>query len=200
MVYRVIMFMLVFIVCSYGGDREAMFGLEWGSSPSEIIASGVVLESKGHSGNLYTYTCTSLPKDLSITESYRLLFDGDTSLVKIIMASDNFEDDPYGSRGQKKFSDIVGLLSQKYTVAHTYCYSGKKLYDGSDEFYQCLKYTGCGMWAVLLSGANKDIVVELCGINRGTGYLKIVVESKPGFDRAIAKFKANQDAEDSDAF
>jgi len=108
--------------------------------------------------------------------------------------------DIYGSAGKDQFDNLVNLLKQKYKVENTYCYVGQELYKESDEFYECLNYDGCGNWAILMSSENKNISIQLCGLSRGEGYIRLVAEAKPEFSNALEKNKAKKNLKDSDAF
>jgi hypothetical protein len=182
------------------GAGDAMFGLSWGMSPSQIKKMGIKIEKKGAQNNIYSYHCDSLPKNVSISDGYALYFDEDTALVKIIMLSNNIENDPYGREGKEQFDKMVTLLRQKYKVKDSFCYTGRKLYEESDEFYQCLKYEGCGSWTTFFESENKNICINIVGVNRGEGYIKISVEAEPEFSNAIDKSKQKTSVKDGDAF
>lgn len=145
----VLLFVIQFVAMS---SDDAMFGLQWNMSPKQVEAMGVNLIKKEVHGNLHIYETDSLPKQVSVAESYVLLFDEDSQLVKIRMNSMTISSDIYGTEGKERFDELLTSLKKKYKVKDTYCYVGNKLYDESDEFYQCLMYDGCGTWASFLEG------------------------------------------------
>jgi len=195
--YRSCLLVLCLIGISYCAD--AMFGLTWGVSPRTLKASGLVLVKKAVDRNIYVYSCNILPKNLSIAESYLLLFDGDTSLVKITMVSVTFTEDLYGTEGKEKFDDLVSLLISKgNSVDKSYASVGNEVYEDEDEFYECLGYEGCGLWMALMSGENKRISINLNGLSRGKGYIRMTIEG-PDFEKVINKYNGMKKSSDADA-
>ncbi|MBN1450239.1 MAG: hypothetical protein JW963_04415 [Anaerolineales bacterium] len=176
-----------------------MFGLKWGQSPDQIRQMGIALTKESSRNNLHMYKTDSLPKNLSLSESYVLIFAGDTALVKITMASRTIAEDPYGTEGKSKFDNLQKLLKQNYTMGKSFCSVGHKLYEDSDEFYECLAYKGCGMWTIFFSSDNKTIMLEIEGIKRGTGFIKMSVEASPEFTEAVKEYKALETSSDADA-
>jgi hypothetical protein len=168
-------------------DENAMFGLRWGMSPIDVTAVGIDLMRVSNESNLYLYACDTLPKNPVIARHYFLTFDEDSSLVKIKMKSVNITDDLYGDKGKGKFDHFLSLLRTKYRVESVLCTVGGRSYEGSDEFYQCLRHTGCGYWQAVLRDCNKTIVLKLEGVDRGVGFISITVEAVPGFGKALKK-------------
>ena len=176
-----------------------MFGLNFGQTPKEIRAMGSVLSFKDNNKNLSSYTCNSLPKNSSSAEGYTLIF-SDDSLVKIIMIGNTISNDIYGSDGKEAFINTFELLKKKYTIHLIRTDSGLELYDEPDEFYQCLAYDGCGLYAAVLKNDFKNITLQLKGLERGKGYLILTAEAVPEFEKALEKQKLTTNKNDSDAF
>jgi hypothetical protein len=180
------------------GD-EALFGLRWGMTPAEVRAIDVTLTKSKGDRNLEIYRTTSLPRNVSDTESYSLMF-ADGRLVKLWAVGKNIVNDPTGSNGKERFEALRSALTEKYgkptSNAQT---TGNKLYRESDEFYQCLAYSGCGVWASIYETSEKVVSVELKGMSRGTGFLDITAEAKPQFERALEIYKTRKNKSDKDA-
>ena len=76
----------------------------------------------------------------------------------------------------------------------------QSLYTEADEVYQCLKYPGCGTIATYW--VNKEgipnISIELQGLSRGQGFIRLVYES-PNWDSIVDKNTdaVNQQTEDA---
>lgn len=186
------------IALAADGD-EALFGLRWGMSVSEIKVSGATLTKTKAERNLETYKATSLPKNISDAESYLLIF-SNGKLVKLRAVSKDIDGDPTGSRGKERFEAIRSSLTQKYGVPTVnYQSTGIKLYKDADEFYQCLAFSGCGMWASAYETKDKMVSVELKGLRRGTGFIDITAEAVPQWDKALEFFRASKSKSDSDA-
>ncbi len=185
-------------VSAADGD-EAMFGLRWGMKAAEVQASGVTITKKKGDRNLEIYEAVSLPKNVSDVESYSLIF-ADGRLAKISAIGKNIANDPSGSNGKERFEAIAKALTEKYgKPSNSYQSTGNKLFKEYDEFYQCLAYSGCGQWTTVYEPNDKDIVIELKGIRRGTGYLVITAEAKPQWSQALDVYKSRKSSSDKDA-
>lgn len=115
------------------------------------------------------------------------------------MSSQDVTNDITGSSGKKLYFKAKDSLTKKYGEPKAYEQIGTKLYKKYDEFYQCLRYAGCGMWTSLWQRPEGGMVlVELKGKVRGTGYLSMSYESKKWSDVLKAR-EANETAIDADA-
>jgi len=190
--------LLLVSVYTYAGN-EAMFGLNFGQTPKEIRALGTTLILKNANNNLSSYSCTSLPKNTSSAESYTLIFSND-SLVKIIMIGVDIVNDVYGNEGKEVFMNTLELLKKKYTLDLFRTDLGLTLYNELDEFYQCLAYDGCGLYAATLKNNTKNISLQLKGLERGKGYLLLTIEAEPEFTIALEKSKNITNKGDLEAF
>ncbi|MGV3526280.1 MAG: hypothetical protein ACO1RX_18825 [Candidatus Sericytochromatia bacterium] len=92
------------------------------------------------------------------------------------------------------------MLTSKYgQPSEQFHKTGLKLYEDGDEFYECLRYTGCGYWSSFwkVDGENR-IQLTLKGLSYGTGYLVISYEG-PQWSQAIDAHEAEQSNADQDA-
>jgi hypothetical protein len=181
-------------------DGDALFGLQWLASPQQVKDLGVSLELQTSSESVSIYKTDSLPKNHSMAESYNLLFYRDSVLVKILMASKSITQDIYGTEGKEAFQGICNQISLKNKITNKICYSGKNLYEENDEFYQCLKYEGCGRWVAFFHSDNKDIMLELRGLGRGSGYLRITAEAQPEWGSYLELIKSDESESDAGSF
>lgn len=180
------------------GD-EALFGLRWGMTVAEVKAAGVTLTKTDGDRNFDIYKAPSMPKNLSDFESYSMIF-ADGKLVKLWGLSKNISNDPNGSNGKERFETLRTALTHKYGPPDLNSQTiGNKLFKEYDEFYQCLKYTGCGIWLSTFDTPDKDISIQLKGLSRGTGYLDITAEAKPQWSKALQVYKSKKNASDKDA-
>lgn len=189
--------MLISLGANAGGD--ALFGLQWGSTPAELKSQGVQLVEKVKKQNLSTYEATVLPKGINGSERYVLVFDDQFGLVKVVMIGVNIEDDMLGSEGKEKFAQLETILQTKYGKGDDTQTTGATLYQDADEFYQCLAYDGCGIWWDIYHAPNKIVSLQLKGLSRGVGYIELASEAVPEFDEALKRKKAANAAEDQDA-
>ncbi len=186
-------------------DVTAPAGLRWGLSENDLASMNVSLsDCKDTPTHRYCKT-SNVPKPLSFAERYQLIFIGGKLLKTRIIGKDILGD-IYGTSGKASFDRILNGLKKKYTVkdfAHSqFIYTGRKLYDESDEFYQCLNYVGCGKHVIYIvpeEGKNGrgTVTLELNGLSRGKGYLDVIHES-PLWSEELDKAKEAQNEADLD--
>jgi len=158
---------------------DAPFGLKWGMSSEDLKANGVKIEYKDSKNTTTRYLATNLPKTMNNTDVLSLYIDSKHGLVKITWFSTDITDDAYGNKGKIKYTELKELLTNKYgSSKKEYEYIGRSLYKESDEFYQCLNYSGCGMFATVFEDEKSAIVLKIDGTSRGVGYIEIVYEHK----------------------
>ena len=173
------------------------FGLAWGMSESGLQKLG--FNQVSDSGGLKVFSSVSAPKAWSKAENYvAVTYQG--RLVKAAAVSMDFTDDIYGSEGKETYNQVKDLLTKKYgSPSKHYERVGGKLYDDSDEFYQCLDYSGCGAYLSIFDYAGGVISVQLKGKRRGQGFLTIGYES-PSFAVAKKEIERGDLESDADAF
>ena len=124
----------------------------------------------------------------------------DGKLAKIWGLSRDISNDPSGSSGKERFETLRSALIQKYGQPKlNYQTVGNKLFKEYDEFYQCLRYSGCGLWVSSFEAPDKTLNIELKGLNRGTGYVDITAEAKPQWEQALEVYKSRKNSSDKDA-
>ena len=140
------------------------------------------------------------PKPFSKADFFQLLFVPNSGLQKVVMIGKDITDDLYGSSGKADYSKLKKALTKKYgDKFKSFEYIGLDLYDESDEFYQCLAYSGCGSHSSFwIDGLNGTIVLSLNGLSRGKGFLKLVYESKD-WSRHLDEMKNDQDSINDDS-
>lgn len=174
----------------FGGENDGAFGLSWGMTKSQVEKLGIKVEPKSAQGRIETFIATSLPKNISITESYLLSFDNKFNLQKVEMMSKDIDGDIYGNKGKETYANLKEALIKKYgAVTNGLEKVGLKLYGEADEFYQCLAYDGCGMWTAVFR--EQGIVLSLKGLGRGKGYIYLVYEG-PKWEGVVDALKARQ--------
>ena len=194
-------FLSIFFVHAAIADdnKDAIFGLKWGMMISEIRGLGISLNKEKRDRNLEIYSTPSLPRQLSDAEKYFLTF-SDGKLVKVSAIGKKILNDPSGREGKERFSVLKNSLGEKYgPPSFSYESTGNKLYKEYDEFYQCMAYDGCGMWAAAFDAPGKMVAVELNGLSRGTGFIKVIAEAVPEWNNALDKMKSFKNQSDSDA-
>lgn len=113
---------------------EAPFGLKWGLSAAEVLALGVGLEDKSDGEYGTDYLASRLPKTLSDVEHVILQFGSNDRLWRIVAASREFPNDPYGTKLLSRYDELEQILAEKYgpgTLTHEI---DKDLWKDPDEF------------------------------------------------------------------
>lgn len=195
---------LSFFITSYSAAANntsgiAPFGFKWGESKAQLIKHGIKLtDCTDLPGFTACYTKDSV-KPVSFASKYLLFINKKVGLQKVVLISNRISSDITGSEGKQLYATIKTTLSKKYGEPTSYEYVGAKLYDEYDEFYQCLKYDGCGSWASFWKEKNGDgIVMQLRGISRGEGELSLIYESA-GFSKIKKQEKLKTTSNDSAA-
>jgi hypothetical protein len=163
---------------------NAPFGLMWGMTETQVTQLvGVEIKKKVDSdlplGTTGVLQVTSLPKNLTMAESYYLIFVTEKHLQKIVMYSKDIENDVSGTKGKEMYEKIKMSLRKKYgSPTDQLEVSGLKLWEEWDEFYQCLDYSGCGNWMSAFEDEKSGMIIglELKGIRRGRGFIQLTYE------------------------
>lgn len=175
----------------------APFGLTWGMSNQDLVQAG--FDSPRPTGQFEYLTSVTAPKPWSKGDQYLALTYKD-KLVKLIVSSKAITGDVYGTEGKALYENVKSIMTKKYgQPSDKLEYVGMKLYDDSDEFYQCLSYDGCGIYITQYKLAGGMLGVQLEGERRGKGYVQITYES-PAFITAKDEVNNANRAEDQEAF
>ncbi len=180
-------------------EVTAPFGFKWGQSQEELKNKHVTLNNCSESNKITSCKTTNPIKGVSFGEEYILIMDEEKGLQKVILISKNITSDISGSDGKALYGKIKRSLIKKYNKPESLEHVGLELYKEYDEFYQCLKYEGCGGWFAywkIKNGGNA--ILQLKGIKRGTGYIKLTYESKY-WGGIVDSIKEREQASDEDA-
>jgi len=193
---------IFFTVNASASEAKAPFGFHWGENIQQIKSKNIILSKCKRDKSLTTCRTSKAIRNLSFAEIYVLIFDSQLGLQKVMMLSKDITDDATGNQGKKLYSKVKDSLIKKYGEPNEKFSSessGLELYKDYDEFYQCLAYSGCGMWiSAWTPRGGGTIILELKGVNRGKGFLEIDYESKNWSD-IIEKRNEKQNKIDSDA-
>lgn len=180
-------------------EVEAPFGLEWGAQKSSLASNGIEFTGCNNLGWVEQCQTTSVPKNLSTSDVYYLLFSNKYGLQKVMMLGESISGDIYGTTGKAQYGKLKSALKKRYKTSNSYEYVGRKLWNESDEFYQCLAYDGCGNWSTYWSDDYQGLIaLELEGASRGSGYIKLTYEGQL-WERAVDEQNEEEDSSDVDA-
>lgn len=180
----------------------APFGLEWGMTQNQLSSLGVTMVGCTQGSVFTTCTAKSLPKDLPDVHLYALLFSPPHGLVKVAYLSNDITGDIYGTQGKKRYAELKSKLTAKYGYPDSYENSGQRLYKEADEFYQCLRYDGCGSWKSFYNTQKTRgtivVALEIVPVRRGIGFIQVGYESA-GFHIAKIEEKTEESQQEDDA-
>ncbi|GAD29940.1 hypothetical protein PLEI_1594 [Photobacterium leiognathi lrivu.4.1] len=191
--------LLLLSTSSIASGIKAPFGLAWGMSKSDLTSAGVELSECSTDKGVERCQTLKPVKGVSFGQLYALFIDQEKGLHKVIMISQDITSDISGSKGKALYSKVKSSLDKKYGESKSYEYFGNKLYDEYDEFYQCLKYDGCGSWVSFWSPKDGgNAIAELKGLSRGHGFLRLAYESNT-WSQIVDSMKKREQASDDDA-
>lgn len=99
-------------------------------------------------------------------------------LLKVSALSSQITGDPVGTEGKETFESLKAVFTERYgKPTDGLQVSGSTVYRRTDEFYECLAYTGCGLWMALFKTPDKTASIWLKGISRGKGHINVTVEA-----------------------
>lgn len=198
--FLLVTLLLPLAVSAQSVEKEAPFGLSWGMSYDQLDKLDVLLTEVSNTDGMLIYKTTSLPKNLSEIDYYLLVVTKKRGLQKISVIGETIGEDPSGRKGKEKYDYFVGIVSDRYGERETVAeHFGTRLYDEVDEFYQCLDYSGCGMWVSLWKNKGITAAVQIEGISRGEGYVTIQIEG-PNWSKILGDREQDKLQSDKDAF
>ena len=200
-IMRKIIIIIVWLLALPTKALAGAFGAEWGWSYQQLKSAGAACEVQTVN-NFDGYKCSKMPKSFSNADFWFAIFDKKNGLQKITMMGTDITDDPYGTTGKKRYNGIKAAITKKYGP-HSDEYSietiGLKLYDESDEFYQCLNYSGCGYYSLLWDlEENGTIGLKINGASRGKGWISLAYEG-PRWSDSLDRINNATEEEDLDA-
>lgn len=192
---KIILAFLFLSVASFAVETagaEAPFGFKWGQK----INTAKCVDIREISPGTIACKMSTVPKPIQKLDFVILLmYKG--ALVKMTAFLKDIDSDPYGVKGTEAYEAMKGLLSKKYGEPGTTAeFIGRELYQEPSEFYQCLRYDGCGMFFSAWGETDaSQVALELIGLGRGNGFLKLTYEST-AFKKALDEIEqdANQEA------
>ena len=177
------------------------FGAEWGWSYQRLKDAGAECQPIAFD-DFNAYKCSKMPKGFSNVDFFNVIFDKVNGLQKIRMVGEDITGDPYGTAGKKRYMDYKNAISKKYGPAGddlTIEMVGLSLYKDSDEFYECLKYSGCGYYTALWNvNTGGTINVQIKGSSRGTGWVQLQYEG-PEWSSSLDRIRTAEAESDLDA-
>jgi hypothetical protein len=168
-------------------DAEAPFGLTWGSSIDQVKSMGIELkpQEKGSFGD--SYLASKLPKAISDQEVTFLSFGNDNKLWRIAAISTPFENDPYGAKGQERYDELSGVLSEKYGKGKSVKRLGESIYSDPKYFVAGIR-GGESQCFTDFDSANLSVQLGLFASDSSTLRWRIIYENK----RLRALFEQDQ--------
>ena len=127
---------------------------------------------------------------------------------QVLVQGKNITGDVYGTNGKAQYENIKSSLVKKYPnmdgfQIKSFEWGGAKLYQESDEFYECLGYEGCGSYVSYIYSSSDSIdrgvvSIEIKGYRRGVGAINLTYESE-FWSEALDSAREKQNQTDNDA-
>lgn len=177
----VLAFAIFFLPAPAVAEKRAPFGLKWGHSITQSTARGMIGKVESKDKNTTIFKVKKFPINPRDTNFGYTIFIKNYNLQKIIWHSKIITGDSFGDVGKTKFAKLERIITNKYgppSPSSSMKKVGIKLFKKRDEFYQCLGYTNCGIWAVLWKITGGGIIsLEINASGRpGEGWLTAVYE------------------------
>ena len=112
----------------------APFGLEWGLSKEELEAKGIKLAEVPTNEGSQRFSATGLSKLVAGVETVVVDFGFDNRLWKVIAASEDFPNDPYGFKVKARYGELNDILTEKYGKGKATHRTGGSIYDEARYF------------------------------------------------------------------
>lgn len=107
-------------------SSEAALGLRWGMSSGETRELGVSLTATTDLNSFgQTFSATKLPKSISDAEFVFLSFGFNDKLWRIVIASKEFDGDPYGTAVKARYNELATALTDKYGKGTSHHYAAR---------------------------------------------------------------------------
>ena len=207
--FKLLLLLLTTLSSYTFSEISAPSAMEWGKSQSELKRSGLSLSDckSALNGDIEYCSAKGHKKPISFADNYTVYFIKGYGLHKVLVSGKNITGDAYGSEGKASFSKVLNSLNKKYPEedgykSSDYHWIARELFKDSDEFYECLKYDGCGNWSSYILGANDidlgTFSIELMGLSRGVGYISLTYESQ-NWSEYLDIVKNQESARDDEA-
>lgn len=176
----ILVIIFFFSACTtQANDMLDDLGLAWGQSQKTLIENNFNLTECKSEAEITSCEVIHSAQGVAYGAQYILYFVQNKGVQKIQMPIRFLQGDMTGSEGKGLYNQLKNYLTLRNDAPKSSEYVGRKLYGEYDEFYQCLKYKGCGSWVSFWELENGDYTyIALYGIAPGTGYLVLFNESK----------------------
>jgi hypothetical protein len=166
----------------------APFGLEWGLSKEELEAKGVKLMEARTSEGSQRFTATGLSKLVAGIETVVVDLGFDNRLWKVIAASEDYPNDPYGFKVKARYAELNDILVQKYGKGKPTHRTGGSIYDEPQYFLAGIK-NGKSWHFTNYSANGLNVELSVRAKDSDTGYWVLIynnTELEKGYDKAKA--------------
>lgn len=166
----------------------APFGLEWGLSKEEVEAKGITLAEAPSSEGSQRFTATGLGKIVAGVETVMVDLGFDNKLWKVIAASEDYANDPYGFKVKARYGELNDILAQKYGKGKAVHRTGGSIYEEAQYFLAGLKQ-GKSWHYTTYSAPSLSIELSVRAKDSDTGFWVLIynnTELEKGFDKAKA--------------
>lgn len=170
---------------------DGPFGLRWGMTLDELRQRGTAIRKDtllwGAVRSVSVARVAAAPAD---TTSMNLAFDPELGLQRVIWYRE-VKNDRRGEKGRRVYAALKMSLLARYgrpDIGDEIV--GLVLFDEPEDFYQCLAYEGCGVWASEWDPPNSGSVeLAIEGVSRGSGVVVLTYQG-PAWRKVVERVRS----------
>lgn len=167
----------LFLGWSPAWGEAGPFGLTWGMSRQEARSlPGIEILREDEGDFFSTLIATQVPKGLSETDSYGLLFSRQYGLVKVQWSGHPFLDDKEGAGARTRYAELKDALEQRYGRPSSREFSWPKAGWDPTGFYACLGEPICGPYESTWSSGPVTVRLEIQADTPDSGRVRLSYE------------------------
>lgn len=178
MFFALLVFMLALVPSMALSEPEAPFGLTWGIGVEDVRKMGVELKETQKNTQFGTsYSASKLPKVLGDQELTLLFFGFNDRLWRIVAASKNFSNSPYGIAVKDRYQELVGILAEKYGKPSSFHKLGSSIYSQPEYFLAGIR-GGESSWFSNFNTSELELQLNISATDHSTAHWVMIFENK----------------------
>jgi hypothetical protein len=158
-------------------ETEGPLGLIWGSPSSEVRGRGTELKEFDGTDFGKSYIAAKMEKALADQSAALLSFGFNDKLWRVLITSRPFSDDPTGTAVLERYSELSGLLSEKYGKPSKVHKLGDSIYAESAYFVAGIR-GGQTRWFTNFETPTLSIQLGITAADNSTASWRIIYENK----------------------
>ncbi len=158
-------------------SAEAPLGLAWGASIAEIQSKGVDLKEIGATDWGKAFVATKIDRALSDQAAAVLFFGHTDKLWRIVINGRPNSDDPFGNNVLARYTELQGILTEKYGSPRQHHRLGGSIYKEPKYFISGVR-GGETSWYSNFETSALTIQLAISATDSSTGNYRLIYENK----------------------